>query len=896
MDGPTRPERRLWRPDVRQDVEDELAFHLEMRERDYRERGASEAEAHEAAARRFGDRRAVAATCRAIDEQWHRDRRRRAFLADLRQDLAYAARTLRKAPGFTAVAMITLALGIGANAAIFSVINSVLLRPLPYANADRLAFIWSTGPTGAPEPVSPARFLDLQRRLTSVDRMAAICQFSVTLTGADDPEQVDAASVSSSFFDVLGAPPLLGAPFRTGAADPHAVVLSHGLWVRRFGSDSGIIGREVALNGRNRRVVAVMRPDFAWPAITTQPSNIGGPELWIPGAMHDLPRTPADDPSEDLSTNRQLGILRVVGRIADQATLATASRQAAHVGVQLASEYPRTDSARGFTAVSLRTQFFGPVAQPLYVLLGAVGFVLAIACANVASLLLGRATTRRREMAVRLALGASRARIVRQLLTESVALASIGGAMGLLVAWWAERALVGLSPGGILRIDQTRIDWVVLAFTIGVSIVSGIAFGLVPAWQVSRAQPGTGLRDSGGRGAAGSGGRARDLLVAAEIAVALVLVVGAALMLRSFTTLSAVDTGLDLRHLLTFHLAAPDRGRATPEQQTAFYDHVLERLRSLPGVLEAGAAVTLPIGGDTFSTTYIVEGQPLPDRGREPSAGYQIVSTGYFRAAGMRVLQGRDFQPSDRHGAPPVVAVNETLAQQAWPGQQALGRQVRFGRDTDDPPATVIAVVSDIRHGGPGARPRPELYQPLAQRAFSSMAFVVRTAGDPLSYVPAVRAEIRAIAPAIPVAKVATMEQHVARAVSRPRFLSTLIGAFGALALALAVVGIYGVMACSVSERAQEIAIRMALGARPGDVIGMVLSKAAVLSSAGVGIGIVAALGLSRVVAGLLFGVSPTDAATFSACAVVLLLVALLAAAVPARQASRVEGAGALRS
>jgi putative ABC transport system permease protein len=816
---------------------------------------------------------------------------------DVVQDLSFALRSLRKTPGFAAIAIVTLALGVGANTAIFSVINSVLLRPLPYRNAEQLVFIWSTNGSPARGPLSPARFLDFRDGLGSLSNAAGICQFGVILTGGGPPEQIDASSVSSTFFDVLGARPMFGDTFHAGTAAERTVVLSYGLWVRRFGSDPGIIGRDITINGAARQVVAVMRQDFGWPGVTGGSTGGSSPELWIPGAARDIPRTPADNPAENLSADRTLGILRMVARLRDGVTLEQARREADVLAARLAEEYPDSDGGRGAAIVPLREQFFGPVTRPLGVLLAAVAFVLAIACANVASLLLGRGTSRRREIAVRLALGASRARIVRQLLTEAVVLSIAGSVAGLWLASWAAKALVGLSPGGVLRLSDTHTDPVVLAFTLVAAIGTGLVFGALPAWQVSRSSPNDDLRDGGARGAEGTQSRrVRSVLVAAEIAVALVLLVGAGLLLRSFSALSAVDTGLDLRNLLTFTLTAPGGRTATPEQRRAFYEQALEAIEFLPGVTRAGAVVTLPIGGDDFSTGYTIDGAPVPVPGQEPSAGWQIVSRQYFDAIGMRIVGGRGFRAGDTADAPPVVVVNQSLARQAWPGADPVGRRLRLSRDPQDPLLTVVGVVSDVRHRGPAAPPRPEIYQPLTQRSFGSMAFVVRTAMDPHHAVPLIRNEIARLAPSLPMAHVATMEEHVGRALSRPRFMSVLTAVFGALAVALALVGIYGVMAASVSQRTREIAIRIALGARTIEIVSMIALEAGSLALTGVVAGMLAAWAASRGLTGLLFGVTPADPATYLASASALLVVALAAAAFPALRAARVDGAQVLRS
>ena len=782
------------------------------------------------------------------------------MLHDLRQDLSYALRSLGKSPAFTAVALLTLALGIGANTAIFSVINSVLLRPLPYRDADRVVFVWSSTPAFNRSALTPGRLIDFREQLTAVEGLAGISHLSVNLTGGGDAERLPASSVSSGFFDVLGVAPLIGDTFHRGRADAHDVVLSYGLWTRRFGSDRALVGREISINGRSRRVVAVMPPEFAWPAITGRGSSSASPpELWLPGAGHDIPRTPGDDPNQDLSANRRSGYLRAVGRLRDGATVAQAQGEAEALSNRLALEHPREDAGTGVVVQPMREQFFGVVRQPLLILVGAVAFVLAIACANAASLLLGRATARRREIAVRLALGASRSRIIRQLLTESMVLA-IGGACGAVaIAWWARSWLIALAPADIPRLADTGIDVSVLAFTLGISIVTGILFGIVPAWQVSTGALTSDLNELGGgntRGSAGPRtGRIRDVLVVAQIAVALVLLVGAGLLLRSFSALTRVDTGIDTKNLLTFDMALSGPRAEFQRTQVAFYDDTLGAIRALPGVRGAGAAATLPIGGDDFSAPYTIEGQPLLPADQELVAGYQVVTPAYFETMGISLVSGRDVRESDVREAPPVVMVNETLARKQWPGQDPIGRRLRIGRNPTDPWMTVVGLVADIRHLGPAVPPRPEIYQPFTQNSFTSMAFVVRTAGDPTTLVPALRSAVSRLDPAQPISRVSTMDEHVARSLSRPQFMSTLTSAFGGLALLLSVVGIYGVMAYSVAQRTREIAIRSALGARQRDVLRLVLVKALWLAMAGVAGGLVAAAALTRVLAGQLFGV-----------------------------------------
>jgi putative ABC transport system permease protein len=811
---------------------------------------------------------------------------------DLRQDLGYAARTLFKNGWFAATAVLTLALGIGATTAIFSVINGVLLRPQPYRDADRLAFLWSTSQSSPREPLTPGRLIDFREQLTTAAGIAGISQFSFNLTEDGEPERIAGSSVSSSFFDVLGTPPLLGDVFHSGNADDEAVVLSHGLWTRRFGGDRGIIGRRLVLNGIARTVVAVMPAAFDWPVITGSPSRLPGPELWIPGTVGDIPRTPVDQPN--LAVNRSAGYLRAVVRLKDGVTLDQARQEAQAIATRLGHQYPAEDGGRGATLVPLATQFVGHLRQPMLILFGAVGFVLAIACANIASLLLGRGAARRREFAVRAAVGASRARVIRQLLTESIVLSCAGAVVGGAVAWWSLRWLMRISPGDLPGIESVALDGRVLLFTVLLSLVTGVLCGLAPALHASVGSINADLGETSGRGSEGRRtGRTRDALVALEIAVALVLLVGAGLLLRSFHSLSRVDTGIRTERLLTFDMALTNERARSPQSRQAFYERALGAIAALPGVESAGAAATLPIGGDDFASGVIIEGKPEPRPGEVPRAGLQVVTPGYFRTMGIRVVDGRDVADSDTADAMPVVLVNETFARQHWPGEPAVGRRIRLGGAGNW--FTVVGVVSDIRHLGPATPSRPEFYQPYAQRSFASMAFVVRTSGFPTALVPSIRSAVTTLDRAQPISGVSTMEEHIARALSRPRFMSTLIGCFGFLALVLSTVGVYGVMAFSVAQRTREIAIRTALGATGRDVLALVLGKAILLAAAGVAAGIATSVALSGVLRGLLYGVSTADPGTYAAVVGVLATVAVLAAAVPAWRATRIPGAMVLR-
>jgi predicted permease len=879
MSAPGRRLRDIFR-NSRREARDEIAFHLEMRTREMRDRGLDANQARDAAYRRFGNPDDIAREVSVIDDRAARRERRSGMLIDLRQDVVSALRGLRKAPGFAAVAIVTLALGIGATTAIFSVVNAALLRPLPLADPDRLVFLWNRSVNGRPNPLGPGRLLDFRRQVTSFESSAGISHISYTLTGVGDPESIPGSSVSSSFFDVLGAKPLLGDAFHDGRADPSSVVLAYGLWMRRFGGDPAIVGRAITLNGRPRQVVAVMRRDFFWPFINSAPSSDTGPELWVPGGPGDVPRTAINE-DLDVTDNRTAGYLRLVARLKPGVTARQADAEARAVGERLSSEH-REDGGATAMIVPLDRQLFGALERPLYVLAGAVGFVLAIACANVASLLLGRGAARQRDLALRRALGATRLRIVRHLLTESLVISSAGGLAGALIAWWGTRALLRFAPPDLASAGA-HFDARVLVFALAVAVGSGLVFGIVPALQFSCGDLSGALAEGSTR-TAGSrrSGRIRDLLVVGEIAVALVLLVGSMLLLRSFAALSRVDTGIATHNLLTFDVRLSGPRAEYQARQVEFYAALQHRLEAIPGVVSAGSAVTLPIGGDDFGTGYVVDGRPVPAPGYEPKAGYQIVMPGFFAAMGIPFKGGRDVRDSDTRTSPPVVLINETLARQQWPGEDPIGRRVRF--DDDDEWRTIVGVVGDIRHLGPGAPPRPELYQPSPQRSFSFMSFVVRTAGDPYAAVPAIRRATAELDPSLPLANVKTMDDHLARALSRPRFLSTLVTAFGVLALVLAIVGIYGVLAWSVSERQREFAIRQALGVRRSALLGLVLRRGLWLSLAGTALGLMAARALSGVLTGLLFGVPATDPRAFVLAAVSLVAIAVAACYVPARR------------
>src|SRR5262245_32338950 len=811
---------------------------------------------------------------------------------DFRQDVTYALRGLRRAPAFAGVAVLTLALGIGANTAIFSVINTALLRPLPYGDAGRLAFLWNTR-SGATEPLGPGRMLDFRSQATSFSGFAGLSHMSFTLTGTGDPERLQGSSVSSSFFDVLGARPLLGEPFHTNAADWSAVVLSHGIWVRRFGADPSIVGRTITLNGKPRQVVAVMRPDFFWPSVTARAGATIGPELWVPGGAGDVPR-PAVDETRDMTAERNTGYLRAVVRLKPGVSFDQARAEMASIGDRLSREHPK-DGGRGGTIVTVRDQFFGPVERRLFVLAGVVTFVLAIACANVAGLLLGRGAARRRDLALRRALGATRARVIRQLLTEATVL-SLGGAVaGIALAWWGTSALGALAPSEFIGAQSPALDGRVLAFALGVSIACGLAFGAVPALQLSRDALAGALGEGGARSSdTRRAGRTRDVLVAIEIAAAVVLLAGSLLFVRSFRELTRVDVGLDTRNLLTFDVSLTGERAEYQAKQVQFYQALTERLSQVPGCRAVGAAVTLPIGGDDFATSYIPEGRTVVKAADALRAGYQIVTPGYVAAMGIPLVAGRDVRSSDTRDSEPIVLVNEQLAREAWPGQDPIGRRMKFSI-TGTTWSRVVGVVGDIRHLGPAVPPRPEVYQADTQVSMPFMAFVVRTETDPHASIAPLRRAAAELDPMLPLAGLKTMDEHLEHALSKPKFFSSLVSAFGALAVTLALVGIYAMMAWSVSERGQEFAIRLALGARDAALVRLIVGKALLLTLTGIVAGLMAARAASGVVTGLVCGIAPTDPVTFVTTAGVIALVALVACYVPVRRALRLDPVSLLR-
>lgn len=808
------------------------------------------------------------------------------------QDVRYGIRMLRKNPGFTLIAIVALALGVGANASIFSVVNAVLLRPLPFAEADQLVMVWERRPRQNREsnPVAPADFLDWQQQNQSFSRMAAYSAraFNLTGTGAE-PEQLTGQLVTGEFFQVLGAKAALGRTLLPGVDSPggnRVAVLSYGLWQRRFGGDKAVVGRTLTLDDEIFIVAGVMPPDFSYPDRETEvwaTPQRGVPDVILPG-------------NPDPATLRSLHYLNVIARLKPDVTRATAQAEMEAIAGRLEEQYPDANTGHTARVVALHEQLVGDVRPALIVLLSAVGFVLLIACANVANLLLARGAGREREMAIRTALGAGRRRLIRQLLTESVLLAGAGGMLGLLLALWGTDALVALSPENFPRLQEINLDGRVIGFTLLVSLLTGIIFGLAPALQVSRLDLNSSLKE-GGRGSAESFGRRRlrGALIVAEVALTMVLLVGAGLMIRSFDRLLRVDPGFKADNLLTMEVSLPQSKYSESEEQTAnFFREILGRIKTLPSVQSVGATWILPLSGQGAGSGFEIEGRDPATVSERMNSAFSAVSPNYFRTMSIPIIKGREFGDRDTATAPGVSLVNETFARRYFPSEDPLGKRIkRRGEETGW--TTIVGVVGDVRQLGLDVEPRSEMYFSYLQSPVPFMNVVVRTATDPATLATAVRKEVWAVNPNQPVANVSTMNELLTNSAAGKRFNTLLLSLFALIALTLASVGIFGVMSYTVSQRTREIGVRMALGARESDVLRLVIRQGMILAGLGIVIGLVAALALTRVMTSLLYGVSATDPATFIGIALLLAGVALVACYIPARRATKVDPMVALR-
>ncbi len=805
------------------------------------------------------------------------------------QDLRYGFRALLRKPGFTIVAVIALALGIGANTAIFSVINSVLLKPLAYKDAERLVTINHDYPKiSLKASVSAPGYAHYRDNAKSFESVAAIAGGSFNLTGGGDPERLNSSRVTHNFFSALGAEAGRGRVFLPEEDQPgrnKVVVLSHAFWQRRFAGDPGVVNGQITLNDESYTVVGVMPPSFQFGREIGQVVD-----LWTPIAF-----TP-----DQLSTNNLTNeFLFVVARLKPDVTIQQAQAELDTIAANLRQQFfpPGTDRSNwGLTTQPFRELVVGDIRLALWILMGIVGLVLLIACANVANLLLARASDRQKEIAIRAALGAGRWRVIRQLLTESVLLSATGGAIGLLLAWWGVSALVKVNEAQIPRANEIGLDWIALAFTLGVSLLTGLLFGLVPALQVSKTDLHETLKEGGRTGVSGARGWLRSSLVVFEMAAALFVLICAGLLIRSFWQLQKVNPGFVPQNVLAMSLALPTTKYREPVQRANFYQEALTRIRALPGVQSAGACSILPLSGNNSSGSFRIEGRDTPQGQSLPHGDRWAATTDYFSTMKIPIIRGRFFDDRDTMDSQPVAIIDQTMANKYWPNEDPLGKRISYQGGQQNPIwREIVGIVGHARHKSLEGESRVQYYIPHAQTQNPMMYLVARTQGDPASLTGAVRGAISSLDKDLPVYRVKTMEELVADSMAQRRFAMTLLIVFAAVAMVLAAVGLYGVMSYSITQRSHEIGIRMALGARAADVLQLVVRQGMLLAGAGVVIGIAGAFAFTRLMANLLFGIKASDPMTFAAIAGVLTLVALLACFVPARRATKVDPMVALR-
>ena len=860
------------REQVVSEIGDELRHHQQMLAERLEREGLSSAEAAREAQRRLGN----FATLR--DSGY--DVRGGGWIEAIVRDVRYGLRVLWARPGFALTAIVTLALGIGANTAIFSVASGLLLRPLPYPGGDRLAMIWMDNAriNLREDWHSFPNVEDYRTQSTTFEHVAVFNNMSRTF-GDGDPERVIGAHATASLFNVLGVWPRHGRVFTPAESEQGAapvVVLSHALWQRRFGGRMDVIESTVQMNGRGTKIIGVMPEGFAFPTRETS--------FWVPTVLNEQNRT-----------SRGSFWLQAVGRMKPGVSVAQAQADLSRVNRGLLERFP---GQKGYSiyVVSLFDQVVGRVRVAVMVLLGAVGFVLLIACTNVANLLLSRASSRERELALRAAIGAGRGRLVRQLLTESVLLAFIGGLAGLGLAWFGLGALLAAAPTDLPRLDEIRIDGRVLAFTLGLSVLTGILFGLVPALQTAAADPGRTLKE-GGRGATTLGRSLRRGLVVIEVAMAVVLLVGAGLMVRSFINVQRVDLGFVPNHVVTARVALFGQNYQQPPRVVQFFTELVARTEAMPGIEGAAAVGTLFLSTTPNSTNFSIEGRPDFTPENRVEVPVDSITPNYFSVMRVPLVSGRFFDSRDVDGATPTVIINETMARQFWPGEDPIGRRMKYGTsDSNAPWMAIVGVVRDTRRTGVDAVVRPETYLPLAQSPSGGMTMVVRTSGDPSTAINALRSAMRSIDPAIPLFATRPVSELVGDMTAQRRLNTLLLSVFGIVAAVLAAVGVYGVLAYSVQQRTRELGVRVALGATTGTLLKLVLSEGLTLAAAGIVLGLVGALALGRVLTTLLFEVSAYDPATLAAIAGVAAMVALMACLVPALRAIRLDPVNALRA
>jgi putative ABC transport system permease protein len=873
---PLRLRSLLRRGRVEQELNEELLYHLERQIDENLAVGMSAAEARYAALRAMGGIEQHKEVCR--------DMRRVNFIEDLMQDIRYGLRVLVKSPVFTIVAVLSLALGIGANTAIFSVVNQLMLQPLPYPEAEQIMHIWHTPPQesfpGMSQfSVSPANYIDWKSQSETFERMAAYQGGGFSLSSDDAPVPVIGAAVSSDFFSVLRTNPGLGRTFvpeEEQLGRNQVVVLGYGLWQRAYGGDPNLVGQTLTLESQKFTVIGIMPQGFQFPQEA---------ELWVPLAW-----------DENERQTRVIHDYGVIGRLKPEVSVAKAQAEMSTISSRLEEQYPEANRGWGALVIPLQEDLIGDLRTALLVLFSAVGFVLLIACANVANLMLARGANRQKELAIRIALGAARGRIVRQLLTESLLLAAIGGFIGLLLASWGSGLLVQLSSGNLPIPGEIGIDKWALGFTLAVSFGAGIVAGIAPAFQLSASDTSETLKQGTGRtGGSATKQRTRKALVISEVVLSLVLLIGAGLMIRSFWKLQQVDPGFNTANTLTMTVGLPITKYPEAHQHTAFFDRVLEQVSALPGVVSAGATTTLPLSGRGSTQPFTIAGRPEVTVAEQPTARVRYISPDYFRAMGIGLRQGRFFNEQDRESSAQVVIISETMAHQFWPGEDPIGKRLTPSFHLQQGPREVVGVVGDVK-AGLDSDASPVMYMSYKQAPRPYMTIVARTASDPQNFIPTISKAIYGVDKEQALWNVRTMEQVLTASVSGRRFNMTLLVIFAGLALLLAAVGVYGVMNYSVTLRRRELGIRMALGAQTGDVLRLVLGQGLTLTLIGVGVGLAAAYALTRLMESLLYGVSATDFVTFLSVSGALVLMGLLASYLPARRATKVDPMIALRS
>ena len=813
----------------------------------------------------------------------------------MKQDLKYALRVLLKNPLITAVALVTLALGIGANTAIFSVLNAVVLRPLPYADPDRLVVVWETIAGNDRRSAAPGNFTDWRAQNKTFSDLAATFYGNFNLTADGPPERINGATVTSNLMSTLGVSARLGRTFQPEDdehQDQRLAILSDDLWQRRFGGARDIAGKTISIDESSYIVVGVMPPGFKYPVQS---------ELWVLGRDRSAVSMSliSQFPKNDWSHERDAHFISAVGRLKPGITLSQAQSDIAGIAQRLEHDFPATNAGLGSSVIPLHTQIVGNVKTLLSILLGAVAFVLLIACTNVASLLLARASQRDRELAIRRAVGASRFRLVRQLLTESVVLSFLGGLAGLGLSVWAVSLFIKLSPGDIPRLEEASVDLRLLGFTLMVSMLTGIAFGLWPALHATGGSLNQSLKDAGSKASEGKRRRrSRNVLIVTELALAQVLLIGAGLLIVSYYRASRIDPGFNADHVLSAKIAPSAKKYPDPKSRVSFYSQVIEQLQTLPGVSSVGMVMNLPLSGASMNRGFKVEGRPEPKPDENVAMDYQVVNSDYFATLEIPIVRGRGLTEQDNETAPRVIVINEAMAHAFWPNEDPVGKRMAIGESSKDTSwRTIVGVVGSVRHAGLTEEPVPCAFIDYRQdlESWSRMAFVMKTSTEPSSLTSTVRSSLVAIDPQQPVYAIEPLEKLIEGSVAPRKFVMSLIGSLAFVALALALVGIYSVISFSVSERTREIGIRMALGAKRRDVLRMILSQGMRVSAVGIVMGLAIALGLTRLLRTLLFEVSATDPITFGLVAMTMSLIALMACYLPARRATRVDPLVALR-